>query len=151
MRKVHARSRRPTINSWMLWPGCASGDDGMRLQSQHRVLVCHDDVPRQIHPHRSVQVDTCGGSTVGKRSLQMGGRARQLCEGCNLFVLLLQFFFVAKIDFTQYVLLFSKVCSHTSNAFMTNFAFMGDCEQAEPTLSHSLEGFARSTLNYYFS
>ena len=59
------------INSWMLWPGCASGDDGMRLRSQHRVLICHDDVPRQIHPYRSLQVDTCGGSTVGNRSLQM--------------------------------------------------------------------------------
>jgi hypothetical protein len=66
------------------------------------------------------------------------------CEGCNFFVLLLQLFFVAKIDFTQCPAV-SEVCSH--NAFMTNFAFMGDCKQAEPTLSHSLaRGFLRGCV-----
>jgi hypothetical protein len=72
---------------------------------------------------------------------------QQLCEGCNLFVLLLQLFCGENRPISLNVLLLSKVCSHASNAFMTNFAFMGDCEQAAERLQFVFQSFKLVSRN----
>ena len=89
---------------------------------------------------RQSSIDTLLHSTVLTPALAL--LVQQLCEGSNFRTCSFSccnFFCGENRPISLNVLLLSKVCSHASNAFMTNFAFMGDCEQAEPTLSHSLE------------